>query len=293
MVRAGGGKLIAAGIGVGSWLVLFPAWLWTATRAASLADDQNTPAVALALGLTLGLGLSILLRTAGAGFDISTYGGTQIIGCAIVAAGGWGLWRLVRPAGALSVAIDSPRPRFGKVLGLSVGLISALTFIYFALMSPNVIARWTGVAYPFVVSGLALALGAWGWVLIAHPHRLLRLPPAIVLLWNVVFVLALALTLRAHQIDFPADASAYPLAEPVAPLWGCLALWALLLSCPVVILDFALCLRELLAIRPTLPQLGGGFALGALWLLALILAQVFTTVYDYIPVIGPWFRDRF
>jgi endonuclease/exonuclease/phosphatase family metal-dependent hydrolase len=42
-----------------------------------------------------------------------------------------------------------------------------------------------------------------------------------------------------------------------------------------------------------LPQLGGGFAVGALWLLGRILAQVFTTVYDYIPVIGPWFRDRF
>ncbi len=288
-----GEKLIAAGIGVGSWLVLFPAWLWTVTRAASPADDQTAPAITLALGLTLGLGLSILLRTMGAGFDISTYGVTQVIGWPVVAVGGWGLWRLVRPAGALSAAIDFPRPRFGKVLGLSVGIVSALTFLYFALMSPNVIARWTGVAYPFVVSGLVLALGVWSWVLIAHPHRLLRLPPAAVLLWNVVFVLALALTLRAHQIDFPADASAYPLAEPVAPLWGCLALWALLLSCPVVILDFALCLRELLAIRPTLPQLGGGFALGALWLLALILAQVFTTVYDYIPVIGPWFRDRF
>jgi len=290
---APGGKLIAAGIGVGSWLVLFPAWLWTVTRAASPADDQNAPAVTLALGLTLGLSLSILLRTLGAGFDISTYGGTQIIGWVIVAVGGWGLWRLVRNSSALPAAVDSSRPRFGKVLGLSVGLISALTFVYFALMSPNVIARWTGVAYPLVVSGLVLTLGAWGWVLIAHPHRLLRVPPAIVLLWNVVFVLALALTLRAHQIDFPADASAYPLAEPAVPLWGRLALWALLLSCPVVILDFALCLRELLATRPTLPQLGGGFAVGALWLLVLILAQVFTTVYDYIPVIGPWFRDRF
>jgi len=103
----------------------------------------------------------------------------------------------------------------------------------------------------------------------------------------------LVLTLRAHQIDFPTEASAYPLAEPAVTLWDRLLLWALLLSCPVVLLDFALCLRELLAIRPTLPQLGGSFALGALWLLILILAQVFTTVYDYIPVIGPWFRDRF
>jgi len=288
-----GEKLIAAGIGTGGWLVLFPAWLWTVACAVPPADDQNAPAVTLGLGLALGLGLSILLRTLGAGFDISTYGVTQVIGWVIAAAGGLGIAWLIRSSGALPAAVDSPRPRFGKVLGLSVGLVSALTFVYFALMSPNVIARWTGVAYPFVVSGLMLALGVWGWLLIAHPRWLLRLPSAVVLLWNGVFILALALTLRAHQIDFPADASAYPLAEPAVMWWGRLALWALLLTCPVVVLDFALCLRELLALRPTLPQLGGGFAVGALWLLMLILAQVFTTVYDYIPVIGPWFRDRF
>lgn len=293
-----GGKLIASGIGVGSWLVLFPAWLWYVARAVPPDDDQNASAAALGLGLTLGLSSSILLRTLGAGFDISTYGWTQVIGWAIVAVGGWGLWRIVRPGSPFpAVSPETPaalsRPRFGKVLGLSVGMVSALTFIYFALMSPNVIARWTGVAYPFVVFGLMAALGVWGWLLIAYPRRLLRLPPAVVLLWNAVFVLALALTLRAHQIAFPADASAYPLPEPAVAWWGRLALWALLLTCPVALLDFALCMRELLAIRPTLPQFGGSFALGALWLLLLILAQVFTTVYDYIPVVGPWFRDRF
>lgn len=293
-----GGKLIVSGIGVGSWLVFFPAWLWYVARAVPPDDDQNVPAVTLGLGLALGLGLSILLRTLGAGFDISTYGVTQGIGWAIVAVGGWGMWQLVRPGSTFPAVppetpVAFPRPRFGKVLGLSVGTLSVLTFIYFALMSPNVIARWAGVAYPFVVSGLALALGVWGWLLIVHPHRLMRLSPAVLLLWNVVFVLALVLTLRAHQIHFPTEVSAYPLAEPAVALSGRLSLWVLLLSCPVVLLDFALCLRELLAIRPALPQLGGSFAVGALWLLILILAQVFTTVYDYIPVIGPWFRDRF
>jgi endonuclease/exonuclease/phosphatase family metal-dependent hydrolase len=39
--------------------------------------------------------------------------------------------------------------------------------------------------------------------------------------------------------------------------------------------------------------LGGSFALGSLFLLVLIFAQVFTTAYDYIPVVGPLFRDEF
>lgn len=291
------GKLIVSGVGVGCWLVLFPAWLWYVARAARSDKGRDEPAVTLGLGLTLGVGMSILLRTLGAGFDISTYGGTQVIGWVIVALGGWGMLRLTGELSSASqktpVVVDLPRLRFGKVAGLCVGVSSVLTFSYFALMSPNVIARWTGVGYPFVVSVLLLALGVWGWVWITRPHWFARLTPAGILLLNLLFVLALSLTLRAHQMDFPADASAYPLAEPAVTSWGYLPLWALLLLCPVVLLDFILCLRELLALRPTLPQLGGGFAVGALWLLGLILAQVFTTVYDYIPVIGPWFRDRF
>ncbi len=39
--------------------------------------------------------------------------------------------------------------------------------------------------------------------------------------------------------------------------------------------------------------LGAGFSLAALFMLVMIFAQVFTTVYDYIPVVGPLFRDRF
>ncbi|MDF1513917.1 MAG: endonuclease/exonuclease/phosphatase family protein [Anaerolineae bacterium] len=56
---------------------------------------------------------------------------------------------------------------------------------------------------------------------------------------------------------------------------------------------FIVLLKELLALRPTIRQLGGSFTLTAGFMLVMILAQVFTTVYDYIPVIGPWFRDRF
>jgi endonuclease/exonuclease/phosphatase family metal-dependent hydrolase len=50
---------------------------------------------------------------------------------------------------------------------------------------------------------------------------------------------------------------------------------------------------ELVARRPSQRKLGGAFALAALFLLVMILAQVFTTVYDYIPVVGPLSRDRF
>jgi endonuclease/exonuclease/phosphatase family metal-dependent hydrolase len=67
-------------------------------------------------------------------------------------------------------------------------------------------------------------------------------------------------------------------------------MWALF---PVILVDLSLYSRELIARRPSIHALGGGFALAALFLLVMIFAQVFTTVYDYIPDVGPLFRDRF
>jgi hypothetical protein len=67
----------------------------------------------------------------------------------------------------------------------------------------------------------------------------------------------------------------------------------MLLLAPVILVDFVRFSRELLAEKPSLRLLGGSFALGSLFLLVMIFAQVFTTVYDYIPVAGPFFRDKF
>jgi endonuclease/exonuclease/phosphatase family metal-dependent hydrolase len=59
------------------------------------------------------------------------------------------------------------------------------------------------------------------------------------------------------------------------------------------LLDWALLSRELFSIRPSPRYLGASFALSSLFALIVILGQAFTTVYDYIPVIGPFFRDKF
>jgi endonuclease/exonuclease/phosphatase family metal-dependent hydrolase len=62
---------------------------------------------------------------------------------------------------------------------------------------------------------------------------------------------------------------------------------------PVILVDFTRYSHELLAIQPKARQLGGGFLLGSIFFLLMVLAHIFTTVYDYIPVIGGWFRDKF
>jgi endonuclease/exonuclease/phosphatase family metal-dependent hydrolase len=59
------------------------------------------------------------------------------------------------------------------------------------------------------------------------------------------------------------------------------------------LLNFLLLTREIASVQPSWRKLGAGFSIAALFLFFMILAHVFTTVYDYIPVVGPLFRDRF
>ena len=77
------------------------------------------------------------------------------------------------------------------------------------------------------------------------------------------------------------------------PGWQLVPLGLTLLLWPVILLDFSLFSREISALRPSTRQLGGSFAISAVVLLLLIFGHVFTTVYDYIPLVGPLFRDRF
>jgi len=67
----------------------------------------------------------------------------------------------------------------------------------------------------------------------------------------------------------------------------------MILLSPVALVDLARLVGELKARRPSPRKLAGGFALGTVFFLIVVLGQVFTTVYDYIPLVGPPFRDRF
>ena len=277
------GKMIVSGIGVGCFMLFFPALLWN-------QDEDESGEVALGSGLIVGLALSILFRALNSGTDIST-SWFQAIGWVLAAIAGVRLFGLSRTG---EPPPSGKRPSFLKTTGLCLGLTSALLLLYFAFTSPNVIARWTGVSYLLVVAVILLALCSFTYLL-SKRRLLAALAPRIVLTWNVLFVLALTATISIHQIKFPSNAAAFPhaLAEPPVTLWHHVPLILTLLSFPVILLDFVLFARELIAVRPSSRALGAGFAVAALFLLIMIFAQVFTTVYDYIPVVGPFFRDKF
>ena len=241
-------------------------------------------------GLLIAVSLSIFFRTANSGLDLSESGAFQVISwlLAIVAAGL--LWRtdLLSPQ-ATSVTQSSS----GKsVTGLSIGLASVILMIYFAFASPTVIARWTGYSYLAIVAALLIVYFLFGWLLNSG-HLSARLTRRAVLACNILFILSLVWTILPHQINFPANPSSYPLDAPLASPLGTIFLFMMLVLSPVVFVDFILFARQISLEKPSLHQLGGSFAAAALFFLVMVFFHVFTSIYDYAPVIGPLFRDRF
>ena len=278
------GKMIVAGLGVAFFLVLFPSLLGN--------QEEKSSGSVIGTGLTVGLSLSILFRVLGSGLDLSTHSWFQLIGWVLAVAAGVLLLDLLRSEVA---ATDTGRKRstLWRTTGISVGLISVLVLLYFAFTSPNVIARWTGASYPLVVSIITLMLYLFALLLSSQPRLVAALTPKAVLVWNVLFVLSMVLTILSHQIRFPSDPSTYPLSEPAVTLLHHLPLLLMLVLFPIILIDFILFAQELAAARPSSRMIGASFSLASLFLLLMIFGQVFTTVYDYIPVVGPFFRDKF
>jgi len=277
------GKMLAGGLGVGVMLVLLPILLANTRR------SRGLNAVSMSAGLALSLAFSILLRSLGAGSDIST----------IFPSIGWVLCALLLGSTVILLRVkEEPLQEdmekattFGKTLSLSIGFLGALLVLYFGFVSPAVLARWSGVDLRLILLTLAVALCLY--FLLQANEAFKKVSRGQVLLWNALFIFAGTVTIWINQTVFPMDSSAYPLFQAQTTWIEQIPLFLMLLLSPVVLLDIRLVSAELAERKPSMRQLAGGFALAALLFLLIVLAQVFTTVYDYIPVIGPWFRDRF
>ena len=295
------GKLLVSGLGVSCFMLLLPAMFYHLQRSQEGRENHHeehekdhagremgVEGAQIGAGLALAVALSILLRILNSGNDLSSAGGFQVIAWILGAVAIIQLNRRLRePSPTPPTRQSTPAPT-SRVTVLNLGLVGVLVLLYFAFTSPNVIARWTGASYTLVVTVIALALAVFAWTWAGRR-------PSLPLLWswNIAFVLALVLTILPHQIAFPADPGAYPLAEPPTSQLVYIPMLVMLALSPVILLDFSLLVQELLSLRLSPRSLGIGFSLAALYVLIMIFAHVFTTVYDYIPVVGPVFRDRF
>lgn len=280
-------RLLVSGAGAAAFLIWLPAQL------AVLSRYRRTEAgVALAAGLALSLALFNLLRAWHHGVDPSVARSYPYIG-----------WALGLVAVVL-LATRRPQPpvlqpppgeiRFGALALHAIGMVSAVALAYLAFAAPNVIARWVGLGYPLTTALLGLALTGVLLIAVFRPAVLAQLSRRALVVWNALFIAALLLTMLSQQVEFPADPSAYPLpGRADGSLVSALAASALLLLSPVLLINLARSSRAIIDAVPSRRALGGAFTLGGLWLLVLILGHVFTTVYDYIPVVGPLWRDKF
>jgi endonuclease/exonuclease/phosphatase family metal-dependent hydrolase len=278
-----GGKMLSGGLGVGCLLVWLPVWL------AQTSEGVDEAALDAGCGLAAALSFSVLLRTLGAGSDISLLHPwlSWLLAVGIIALVIW-LSREKLPANLADGLLGTS---FGRSAGLSVGFMAGLAVLYFAFISPTVLARWSGVDYRLIVGLLVIALGLYFTALAGS--RLARLPKPVVGLWNALFVITGTAAIWVNQVRFPVESSAYPIDQPDLTLVQQVPLLVMILLSPIVLYDLFLLVREMKIIRPSPRALAGGFSLGALFFLIIVLGQVFTTVYDYIPLIGTWFRDRF
>jgi len=136
--------------------------------------------------------------------------------------------------------------------------------------------------------GVLMALGK---PKIEFHFNLVQLP--LLLTANVFFVGSMALTLYLHQVKLPDDTTLYPIFAPSTPLLAHATFALMLLTFPVLLLDLGVLLLGVQGSRPSFRALSVSFLIGSVFLAAMIFAHILTAVYDYFPVIGPPFRDRF
>ncbi len=284
------GRMLVAGLGVSCWLLFLPGLL-----AASGEDQKRRPA-ALAAGLYLAAASLNLFKALNSGLDLTIYGVSQALAWPLALFALWYIWRrLGNTHDEADHETTRPPASLMGVVVMCMGLAAVLVLYYFAFASLNIIVRWAGLKddISYLIYLLVGTIHLAGYLfLVWKPALTLNRAPAV---WsaNLVFVAALVITILSRQITFPGDAGAYPIYELPAPAWGWAGLAVMLIFSPVLLVDFYLFSRSLIQARPAPKALGAGFSFAALFILVMIFAHVFTTVYDYIPVVGPFFRDRF
>jgi endonuclease/exonuclease/phosphatase family metal-dependent hydrolase len=282
------GKMLASGLGVGCLFVLLPALMVNRMHS---NKEQSGPGMdaEMSAGLALGLALSILFRSLGAGSDLTLLEPwlSWLLALGLLAM----IAQRARAGVPAQAATEKPSTSFGATAALSVGVLGTLVVLYFGFVSPTVLARWTGLDYRLVVILLSAALALY--MLVSTGIRPARLSRPLALVWNALFLLAGTAAILLNQVSFPQSSSAFPVDQPVLAFWQQIPFLLMLLLSPITLLNFHLLTGELTARKPAPRAVAGGFSLGALFFLVIVLAQVFTTVYDYIPIVGPWLRDRF
>jgi hypothetical protein len=283
-------KMLVTGFGLACFMIFFPVYLHKKTK-----GNHENNGILLGAGLGLGLLLSILLRTLGSSIDLSAYSWFMWIGWILAIFAGLMIFHLANSEQSSTSSSDATKSGFKpaskwKIIGLTLGMISVITLIYFIFSSPTVITRWTESNYILILTLLVLVNSAFIILVISNPGIIGKLKSYIVTIWNVTFIATLTLTILGNTVIF-AFVPSYPFYPPGANMFNDAMLLIMLVLSPIILLDFILLSSELFRSRPGMRKLGGSFFVSSGFFLIMILSAVFTIVWDYIPLVGDLFRD--
>jgi endonuclease/exonuclease/phosphatase family metal-dependent hydrolase len=173
------------------------------------------------------------------------------------------------------------------------GIVSVIALVYFLIGSPTVIARWTEGNYSIIIAVQILIIAVFGFHSLLFSNLDSSLAKPILIFWNFLFLAVLAVFVLRLQFSFPDQANLYPIYAEKPGLEIRIMLYVILLLSPVLFVDLSVFTAQVIRTSVSITRVGLGFFAAALVLLCLIFFHIFTTVYDYIPLIGPFFRNKF
>jgi len=290
------GKIVSSGIGVGCFMIFFPAYL-----SKIRLDDEEQKSITLGIGLAFAVVFSITFRALLSSIDISSYGGFQVIGWILAGVATImiiGRFNINIPSEKMESHPNSEGPIHdkkgsGKIIILVLGLISIITIIYFAFSSPTVISRWTEGDYVSITILTAGVTALFAIIIIYKPELINKLKSWIIWTWNALFVISLITTIFINTVPFPITPSSNPVIVSSPILIQFIPLYLMLILLPIIYLDFIFLSRELISRKPSLPKLARNFTLGGFFFILLIFIFIFTNVWGYVDVVSLIFRNLF
>ncbi|MHA1804146.1 MAG: endonuclease/exonuclease/phosphatase family protein [Promethearchaeota archaeon] len=296
-------KIIVSGIGVASFMIFLPLYISTEKE-----REEEKISKFMGLGLIFATLLSITFRSLNSTLDLSMYKSFQVIGWILAILALFTLFNRVKTSNLaennksikqekntntpheLEHAMDTSNHIYLMILGL----FGVLIFIYFALLSPTVISRWTEGNYILITISLSIILSLIGLVMTIKPRFFQSLSLKIIVTWNLLFVACVFFTIFAQIVFFPSTPTSGPVLVDHPPaLYTYIPLIGMIALTPILYVDFTFVSRMLLKKKPSLSKLSKGFTLGGILFIMLSLALIFTNIWGYVEPVSPYFRNLF
>ncbi|MBU2511417.1 endonuclease/exonuclease/phosphatase family protein [bacterium] len=287
-------KMVLSGLGVGCFMLFFPSFLNNVKK-----SENNVKGLSIGVGAILAVLFLIFLKSIHSSLDVTTSSDLYWAGLVLSA-----IAAVIAPVIILSglpitqystsrQSIFIKNPGAPSVFLPAWGIISVLTMLYAVFGSPTVIARWSGGNYTLIIVIQLIITTLFGIYLLVTSKSGAGIGVPGLFICNIVFVALLTVFIYRLQIPFPEAPADYPIYADSIDLFDQILLFVVIIFYPILFINLAVFSQQMIQTDSSVLRFGVGFFFAAFFMLIIIFAHIFTTVYDYIPVIGPFFRDKF